>query len=69
MAVLGGEQTDALQGEVLEADFTANTLTFKMHGDYYARAGTYIILPLSDYNALKSQADARQREYIDRIHP
>ena len=47
-----------LQGNVVEADFSADTMTFKMHGEYYARAGTYIMVPIEDYDRLmRNQRD------------
>lgn len=50
-----------LQGAMLEADFNEDTITFKMHGNYYARAGTYIILPVEEFESLK----ANQKEPRD----
>lgn len=55
--ISGPEPIDELQGEMLEADFSANTITFTMHGEYYAKAGTYIILPMEKYRTLKAAAD------------
>lgn len=50
-----------LQGAIVEADFAADTMTFKMHGAYYARAGTYIMLPREEYERLISN----QRDHVD----
>jgi hypothetical protein len=38
---------------MLEADFEKGTITFQMHGYYYARAGNYIILPMEEYDQIK----------------
>lgn len=55
------DQPHPLQGSMLEADFEKGTITFQMHGHYYARAGTYIILPKDEYDrlaALEPQGDS-----------
>jgi hypothetical protein len=52
-----------LQGAIVEADFAADTMTFKMHGAYYARAGTYIMLPRDEYERLLNN----QRESVDMV--
>jgi hypothetical protein len=58
-------EVDPMQGEMLEADFVEDTITFKLQGHYYARAGTYIILRIEEYQALKEPLT--QDEYIQRM--
>jgi hypothetical protein len=48
---------------MIEADFEQDTITFKMHGQYHARHGTYIILPVEEYEDLKRN----QKENVDFI--
>ena len=48
-----------LQGNIVEADFSADTMTFKMHGEYYARAGTYIMVPREEYERLINNQRSR----------
>lgn len=61
ISVIGGApQQDALEGHMLEADFEADTITFKMHGQYYAKAGTYVMVPMDEYNDLVQRANSAE---------
>lgn len=52
-----------LQGSIVEADFSNDTMTFKMHGAYYAKAGTYVFVPLEEYERLLNN----QQDPVDMI--
>lgn len=44
--------TEYFIGEMAEADFGENTLTFEMTSDYMAQAGEYVIIKKSDFDRL-----------------
>ncbi len=48
-------------GELVTGDFEDNTLTLEIDGDMIIKAGTYAIVPIEDYNkirTLQQQKDA-----------
>lgn len=56
VSIIGGTpQEEQLQGSMLAADFEADTITFRMHGPYYAKAGTYVMIPLDEYNDMRER--------------
>ena len=48
-----------MRGKMVEADFETDELIFKMYGNYYARAGSYIIMPVEEF-----QRDYEPRKQI-----
>lgn len=56
-----------LQGSIVEADFSADTMTFKMHGAYYARAGTYVMVPREEYERLINNQRDNTAEMVEMI--
>lgn len=52
-----------MEGVMESADFQADTITLKMRSGYYARAGTYVLVPLEEYEHLVNNQKSPMDEF------